>query len=431
MPDGSWDEDSPGIDVVQALEFLGKAFTGASSNFYDVPRKDQKTVCFNWGIPTPNYGFAFNLKDIEKISALLKYPMFVKPHQGYNSVGITKESKVTCFEELKKEALRVIGKYGGALVEEFIDGDEYSVLVVCNPKDDKAPITFQPIMCDFSGADTTFKTFQYKWNGPKNPWRPMTDPVLAEKLRKMTADAFSAMDGSGYARSDIRVDSSGNAYFLEMNANPSIFYRDDDAATADMILSLDGFGKKQFMDLIIRYAINRQKQKNCLPYEAIFSGDKGNHLLAKKNFVPGEIIVLFEEMPHRLVTKKWVDKHWSPKFRQFFVEYCWPISDDLWVMWDKEPSGWKPINHSCDPNAWVDGLNLVARKPIADGEQITMDYATMFTENMGPAFKCLCGADNCRGEWKGHDYKEDWFRQRYGDHVTDHVLQKLKLLGKL
>ena len=26
----------------------------------------------------------------------------------------------------------------------------------------------------------------------------------------------------------------------------------------------------------------------------------------------------------------------------------------------KDPEDWKPINHACDPNAWLDGLNLTA-----------------------------------------------------------------------
>src|SRR5262249_12660712 len=40
--DGAWDEDRAGIEVVQALERLGVAFTGAGSSFYDPSRVAMK-----------------------------------------------------------------------------------------------------------------------------------------------------------------------------------------------------------------------------------------------------------------------------------------------------------------------------------------------------------------------------------------------------
>ena len=60
------------------------------------------------------------------------------------------------------------------------------------------------------------------------------------------------------------------------------------------------------------------------------------------------------------------------------------------------------INHSCDPNTWVevgvtdDGqawATVIALRPIAAGEELSYDYA--FPANL--AEPCRCGADNCRG----------------------------------
>ncbi len=143
-----------------------------------------------------------------------------------------------------------------------------------------------------------------------------------------------------------------------------------------------------------------------------------------------ETIFEYEEAPHRLVTKERVEEKWSPLFKQFFTDFCWPLTDSLYVMWDLEPSDWKPINHSCDPNSWMDGLNLTARRDISDGEEITMDYATMYTTD-GPNFNCLCGSPLCRGRWKPDDFMQDWFEERYGHHVTEHVKQKRSWLKML
>ena len=60
------------------------------------------------------------------------------------------------------------------------------------------------------------------------------------------------------------------------------------------------------------------------------------------------------------------------------------------------------INHSCDPNSWVevgvtdDGqawATVIALRPIAAGEELSYDYA--FPAHL--AEPCRCGADNCRG----------------------------------
>ena len=56
--DGAWDEDRAGIEVVQTLERLGAAFTGANSAFFEPTRAAMKLVCHQFGIATPNFMFA-------------------------------------------------------------------------------------------------------------------------------------------------------------------------------------------------------------------------------------------------------------------------------------------------------------------------------------------------------------------------------------
>ena len=91
-------------------------------------------------------------------------------------------------------------------------------------------------------------------------------------------------------------------------------------------------------------------------------------------------------------------------------------------MWSKRPEDWKPINHSCDPNAWLAGLDVVARRGIAQGEAITLDYATFCHESM-TAFDCHCGASDCRGVVTGQDSLAP-FLERYGTHVSDFVANR-------
>jgi len=54
------------------------------------------------------------------------------------------------------------------------------------------------------------------------------------------------------------------------------------------------------------------------------------------------------------------------------------------------------LNHSCDPNVLLDTENLlvIARRPIAAGEELTFFYPSTEWEMEAP-FICLCGSANC------------------------------------
>ena len=54
------------------------------------------------------------------------------------------------------------------------------------------------------------------------------------------------------------------------------------------------------------------------------------------------------------------------------------------------------LNHSCDPNVILDteNLNMVARRDIEEGEELSFFYPSTEWEMDAP-FICLCGASNC------------------------------------
>lgn len=54
-------------------------------------------------------------------------------------------------------------------------------------------------------------------------------------------------------------------------------------------------------------------------------------------------------------------------------------------------------NHSCDPNLALSGrLEIVTRRPVAAGEELTIDYATL-SGAPGFSMPCTCGSACCRG----------------------------------
>lgn len=90
------------------------------------------------------------------------------------------------------------------------------------------------------------------------------------------------------------------------------------------------------------------------------------------------------------------------------------------------------VNHSCDPNSYecfeADASYLVARRPVAAGEEITIDYNINICD--GTAWPCHCGAERCGGEVAGgffrlpldrqHEYRPllaEWFIRRYRSRI--------------
>jgi len=421
--DGAWDEGRVGIEVVQTLEWLGLPFTGADSGFFEPSREAMKRVCRAWDIDTPAYIIARDESDLTRAVEILRFPMFVKHHTSYASNGLTRDSKVDTVEELTAQARLMIGAYGGALIEEFVDGLECTVLVCENPDDPAEPITYQPLKYTFPDGES-FKHYDMKWVDYDDMHAsPLSDPVLADKLCQMAARFFVGMRGVGFGRCDIRLDQHGRPYILEINPNCGIYYPPTDPGSADLILLADPAGHAGFTKALVDAALRRHAERRVGKTWRVLPRAGGDYgLFATRDFAPGERVVTFEEQAHHLVTRRHVEEHWGGVQRKWFEKFAWPLTDDVWVTWSPDPEDWRPINHSCDPTAWLEGLDVVARRDIPAGAEITLEYATFYDERM-PAFQCSCGAAGCRGTIRGADWSLDALAS-YGEHMSDHILRK-------
>ena len=155
-------------------------------------------------------------------------------------------------------------------------------------------------------------------------------------------------------------------------------------------------------------------------------GDYG--LFATRRLLPGERIIAFEERPHHLTTRSHVEESWDETEKAWFGQYAWPLTDEVWVTWSRNPEEWMPVNHSCEPTAWLSGLDVVARLPLERGDEVTLDYATFYNELM-PDFACNCAAAPCRGTVRGTDHLQP-FLARYQGHVSDYVRHKRERVGE-
>ncbi|MCC7303847.1 SET domain-containing protein-lysine N-methyltransferase [bacterium] len=411
--DGAWGEDRPGIDVVQALERLNLAFTGADQYFYEPTRESMKMVCEVNHLGFPRGMQVTNETKMKEVLEHLHFPLLVKHPNSYASVALLPESKVMNEADLKKQTDRVIGLFGGALVEEFIEGTEYSVLVSENPEDSENPVVFAPVEVVFYGGES-FKHEQLKWvDYHKISARPVTDLKLKTELEHMARKVFTGLHGTGYGRCDIRRDKAGNLYLLEINPNGAILYPPEDPGTADYILKNDPRGHKHFIDLLLQSAI-KQREARDKGWKLKYSPVAGFGLYATKNFKTNDLVLDLENLPHRLSSTTQV-KRLSREEKEKLYGSSFHITKNLFYVPAKYPEQWQPINHSCDPVLWFEKetLTLIARKPIKIGDRLSIDYGTIFSEEIS-SFDCYCGAKVCRKRISGADYLLDTMKKFVG-----------------
>jgi len=147
-------------------------------------------------------------------------------------------------------------------------------------------------------------------------------------------------------------------------------------------------------------------------------------LFARAAIAPGTIV---SRLGGRLVTGTELQQIFIEAARQPDPPYVDTITvgEDLHlVLPPGQPNHYG--NHSCDPNLWwTDAYTLVARRPIAGGDEVTNDYATS-TAVADFAMTCCCGSSLCRAVITGEDWRRPELQARYGGHWIPALLDRMR-----
>jgi D-alanine-D-alanine ligase len=396
--EGYLEWEIPSVDVIHFMDLLNLPYTGPSAKLYDPSKELMKYVAYCEGVKTPAFGLIQNIDDLSDACASLKFPLFVKPAKAGDSLGVDARSLVSNQEELEKKAVEILEEYGPLLVEEYIPGREFTVLVSAAP-DGKSCSVYKPVEYVFPEG-IEFKTYALKTSELHPDCNvPCADAKLDRQLRKAAMKIFRGFSGVGYARLDFRVNSRNQVFFLEINFACSVFYTDGYEGSADYILKYDPISTSGFLRQIIAEGTARHTRKQK-KYYLKGNGISGYGIYAARDMNAGELIFAGEERSQKLATRSHIEQNWTAAEQKNFRRYAYPVSNEVFLLWDDDPAEWAPQNHSCAPNTICHGLNVIALRNIKSGEELTLDYAN-FLDESAEGFTCKCGAQNCRGEIKG------------------------------
>ncbi len=215
--------------VPAMLEMLGIPYTGSGvlTQAITLDKKRTKDVLLYHKIPTPNFQIFSSLNQVLRED--MRFPLIVKPNSEGSSKGIRNKSLVYNEAELREMVRFVIENYNqDAIVEEFLEGREFTVSILGNNPKKVLPI----VEVSFEGLPegmNKFDSYEVKWlwDNPNNPIDSVICPakvskVLEKRLGEIALKCFEVLEIKDLCRIDFRLDSFGTPNVIEINAIPGL-----------------------------------------------------------------------------------------------------------------------------------------------------------------------------------------------------------------
>jgi D-alanine-D-alanine ligase len=223
--------------VPALLRVAETQFTGCDGDA--IYLSSQKQMAKNWmrlnKIPTPaSFG-----TDADATAGDTRW--IVKSLWEHASFGMDDGCVVSGSAAAQARIDQCIEHHGGEwFAEQFVDGREFNISVL---EKDGQPFILPIAEIGFAGfppGKPKIVGYAAKWDeqAPEYLATPRSFPVMPERLfdalTRVVNKCWHSFGLGGYARVDIRVDSHGNPWVLEVNANPCISRDAGFAAAAEM-----------------------------------------------------------------------------------------------------------------------------------------------------------------------------------------------------
>lgn len=200
----------------------------------------------------------------------LSYPLIVKPNSEGSGIGIKKKSIVNNSKELKSAAKVIIDEYHNeALVEEYLNGREFTVAIIGNGKDIQAlpivEINFDAFPQGAPRIDTYEAKFVYGVTGQatETEWCPAKiNKKLESEIKTAAINAYRSIGCYDFGRVDIRLDSKGRVNVIEINHPPGLMSDPNESSFFTISGRANGWDFNKLIGKIIESAIKRLKLKS-------------------------------------------------------------------------------------------------------------------------------------------------------------------------
>lgn len=189
-------------------------------------------------IPVPDF-FVVPRGRAARLPKRMDFPLIVKSLFCEASVGISEASVVESEEQLHKRVQFIHDRVGtAAIVEQFIDGRELYVGAIGNGRLRVFPV-WEMSFARMPDNRWKIATERVKWSDQCQRKHGVTTDAaaLAEvdvaRISHIATRVCRALDLSGYARIEMRLDADGGVHVLEANPNPNLAYGEDFAESAE------------------------------------------------------------------------------------------------------------------------------------------------------------------------------------------------------
>lgn len=220
-----------------------------------------KRIAASLAIPTPSFWVLEGMEDLSKVPQ--HFPSFVKPLWQGSSKGIRRTSRVENSEDLEREVERLFENYAGdgVMVEEYVEGREFTVGVVGN----KSPEVIG--IMEIAFRDPRQKDFCYSLEVKRN-WKdeveyhvpPRLDRRVEAAICKSAVQLFRTLKLRDVARFDFRMDPKGLFYFLEVNPLPGLSPESGDLV---ILAQKKGWSYRDLILKITQSAFSRYPELNA------------------------------------------------------------------------------------------------------------------------------------------------------------------------
>lgn len=237
------------------LEMAGIPFVGSDALTLGLTLDKimAKKIFIAEGVSTPKF-LEIKNRDSLKNSDHLKFPLIVKPRFEGSSKGLSENSRVENADELSRQAEYIIDTYKQpALVEEFISGQEFTVVVIGNGSPSALPIIQIKIDGRYKLNDKFYTFARITSNRLEYICPAHISDELNREISALAIKAYCAVECRDFGRVDFRVDQDGRPYVLEINPLPSLSTED----TFPVVAKQMGISYEQIIGRILNEALKR------------------------------------------------------------------------------------------------------------------------------------------------------------------------------